>query len=58
MYKDDPHTGRIKIFIMAVEPCHRYLNEPGKADVKDIHDDFKLAKPFSLYGLNRNNSGL
>ena len=26
-YKDGPHTERIKIFLTAVDPYHRYSNE-------------------------------
>ena len=30
--KDDPRTVRLKIFIMAVDPLHRYSNESEKAN--------------------------
>ena len=36
--------------IMALDPYHRYWNEEETA-TKDIYDDFKLKKPFSIQGL-------
>ena len=45
---DSPHTERIKIFIMAVDPSQRYSNESKRVN-KDIYDDFKLKK--NLHGL-------
>ena len=42
-YKDDPRTERIKIFIMVLNPSHRYLNEAETTDW-DIYEDFKLKK--------------
>ena len=42
--KVDPRAARAKIFIMAVDPYHRYSNESGSAN-EDIYDDFKLKKP-------------
>ena len=39
---------------MAVEPYHRYSNEPERTN-QDIYDDFELEKnPFSLHGLSKN----
>ena len=43
-YQDGPLTRRIKIFPMAVDPQHRYLNEAERAEY-DVNDDFKLKKP-------------
>ena len=31
-YKDGPRTERIKIFLMAVDPEHRYSNEAERAN--------------------------
>ena len=31
-YKDDPHTEFFLIFLMAVEPYHRYSNQPERAN--------------------------
>ena len=43
--KVDPRTVRVEIFLIAVEPYHRYSNEQASAN-EDIYDDFKLKKPF------------
>ena len=53
--KVDPRTVRVKIFLMAVDPEHRYLKKSERAN---IYDDLKLKKPFSLHGLNNNISAL
>ena len=37
---------------MAVDPCHRYLNESERAN-QDIYDGLKLKKPFGLQGLHK-----
>ena len=34
-----------------------YSNEADRT-YQDIYDDFKMKKPFSLHGLNKNNSAL
>ena len=41
--KVDPRAVRVKIFLMAVDPSHRYSNESERAD-EDIYDNFKLKK--------------
>ena len=40
MYKDGPRTERIKIFLMAADPYHRYSNGANL----QMYDDFKLKK--------------
>ena len=42
-YKDGPRTERIKIFLMVVDPQHRYSNESERAN-SDSYGDFKLEK--------------
>ena len=42
---------------MALDPYHRYSNEPERAN-SDIFDDLKLEKPFGLHDLDKNNSAL
>ena len=42
----DPRTVMIKIFLMVIDPYHRYSNESEKAN-EDIYDAFKFKKtPF------------
>ena len=56
--KVSPRTDGIKIFIMVVDPKHRYLNDSETANW-DTYGDFKLKKTtFSLQGLYRNISAL
>ena len=47
--KVDPRTVRIKIFLIAVDPYHRYANESEWAN-EDICDDSNWEKPFGLHG--------
>ena len=35
---------------MAVDPDHRYSNAAERPN-QDMHDDFKLKRPFGLHGL-------
>ena len=56
MYKD-VRTERITIFLMVVDPKHRYSNKVERAN-RDIYDDFKLKNHFSLHGLNKNITAL
>ena len=35
---------------MDIDPRHWHSNESGKAS-EDVYDDFKMKKPFGLYGL-------
>ena len=42
--KVNPRTVSVNIFIMIVDPEHRYSNESERAS-SDIYDDFKLKKP-------------
>ena len=44
MTKVNPRTVGVKIFLLAVDPWHSYLNESERAN-EDIYDDFKLKKP-------------
>ena len=37
-YKDGPRTARIKIFLMAVDPIHRYSNEAERANLDSCDD--------------------
>ena len=48
--KVDSLTVRVQIFLMAVDPYHRYSNETERDD-KDNYDDFKSKKPFCLHRL-------
>ena len=57
MTKVDPSTARIQIFIIAVDPYHRYSNESERAD-KGIYDDFKLKKILWLRCFLQINSAL
>ena len=47
-----PHTVRVQIFLMAVDPHHRYSNESERPN-QDIYEDFKLNKtlwsPWCIY---------
>ena len=45
MTEIDPRTVRVEIFVMAVDPSHRYSNESERAN-KDIYADFQVKKPF------------
>ena len=49
--KVEPRTVRVQLFIMAVDPYHRYSNERAN---EDVYDDFKLKNPFSFHGLYKN----
>ena len=55
--KVDLRTVGVKIFLMAVDPYHRYPNESGRAN-EDIYDGFKKKKTFGLHGLYKNNLAL
>ena len=55
--KVDPRTVRVKIFLMAVDPYHRYSNESERANW-DVYDGFKMKKPFGLHGCYKKNSAL
>ena len=43
LFKVDPRTVRVKIFLMVIDPYHRYSNESERSS-EDIYDDFKLKK--------------
>ena len=43
MTKVNPRTVRVKIFLTALDPKHRYSNESERAN-EDIYDDLKLKK--------------
>ena len=45
-----PHTVRVQLFLMAVDPQHRYSNESERA-IEDIYDNLKLKNPFELHCL-------
>ena len=49
-YKDGPRTKRIKIFLISVDPQHRYSNEAERADY-DVSDVFELKKSFGFHSL-------
>ena len=57
MSKVDPHTERITIFIMVIDPYHRYSNEAERAN-QAIYDNFKLKKHVCLHGLYKSISAL
>ena len=63
-YKDDPHTERIKIIIMTVDPKHSKIQSTGiqmkqEEPTKTNYDDFKLKKnPIGLHSLYTNISAL
>ena len=42
--KVDHRTVRVKIFLMAVDPQHRYSNESKRTN-ENIYDDFELKNP-------------
>ena len=51
--KVNPRTERITIFILAVDPWHRYSNEAERYN-QDIYDYFKLKKTtFRLQGWHK-----
>ena len=45
MSKGDPRTVKVKIFLIAVDPQHRYSNEAERAN-QGIYDDFKLKRHY------------
>ena len=56
-HKDGPHTERIKIFPMAINPLHRYSNETERAN-QDNNGCFKLKKNLRSQWLIQKNSAL
>ena len=53
MAKVNPRTVRVNIFLMVVDPSHRYSNESERAN-EDIYDDFELRKKhlFAMFFTN------